>query len=394
MHTRFPLLTTAVAVLAALPLFSACTTPGPGSGNPPPEETTGQVTGPPRGQATGPRRGDAEATTGSLPPPDPRSCSTRGLDLAETSFGRYTPLGVVPTGTSGVWFNFEITDNRFDPCLPLSWIVLSGANGDHIQPLGSRVTAAEAVVFFHYDAPVTTPPPVQFHEIQAVERIAGNAVAVTYGHAGGATAHGVTETFTATHSWEEGPGPTGPVTTGPGSAAYEAAATQVLTLDVDALPPPHDSPVVLLGNARESRLAAQHDLRDRTEALTVQIPLRGPGLTCSFSSPAAPVTCRGNGMAWPEIPEGPTEETSWSGPGPADGLGIHHLPTSVSTTWHAPTLPAPDVELPDESLSRVGAYLVDTAGEKVVFSSGSSGVEVTTTAISLVETDYIDTSRW
>lgn len=332
----------------------------------------------------------ATETTAETTTTDGGACEDSDLDLTETPFGRYTPLRVVDTGVSNVWFNFEIVDNHFDPCRPLSWVTLSGANGDRSQPEGGPATVAEAVVFFHHDAPVTDPPPVQFREIESVERTADNTVEVIYGHAGGANAQGVTETFTVTHTWDANRMVTG----GPDAAVYEEAASFLLTLNLNSLPPPHDAPPVLLGNAGDSRLAAQHSLRRRTGALTASIPLGDTGMTCSFTSPAAPVSCRGEGVSWPVIPEGFTQRTVWRGPGPASGLGIGYLPTTVSTTGDPSPMPEPEVELPDEALSRVGSYLVDTTGETVVFSSGRSGVEVGKVNIRLIEVSHVDTSRW
>ncbi len=381
----------AVPTLALLFFLGACLDIGPGTQPPVTETVATTDSGEESTDSTTPSEGTPSPTaTGPGALPDSGACAGSDFDLAETSFGRYVPLHFVPTGMSNVWFNFEVVDNHFDPCLPLSWITLSGANGDHLQPEGNRASAAASVIFFHYDTPVTTPPPVQFHQIRAAERLSADSISITYGHAGGATAHGMTETFTVTHTWSG----TGPVTAGPDAAAYEAAAAQLLTLDLEAPPPPHDLPAVLLGNAGNSRLAAQHNLRGRAGPLTVWVPLRDSGLTCSFSSPGAPVTCAGDGVAWPETPDGFPQETSWPGPGLARGLGIHYLPTTVSTTRDAPSLPDPEAELPDEALSRVGAYLVDTTGERIIFSSGSAGVEVTPTRISLIDTDYVDTSRW
>ncbi|AGF71214.1 LppP/LprE family lipoprotein [Corynebacterium halotolerans] len=363
----------ATGTVAALLLLSACATR--------PDEP---------GATTGSATGDTTETTTAEATTDTAACAGSDLDLAETSFGRYTPLRVVDTGVSNVWFNFEIVDNRFDPCLPLSWVTLSGTNGDRSQPEGGPATIAEAVVFFHHDTPVTDPPPVQFREIRAVERAADDTVEVTYGHAGGANADGVTETFTVTHTWDD----TRMVTGGPDATAYEEAASFLLTLNLNSLPPPHDAPSVLLGNAGDSRLAAQHSLRRRTEALIATMPLDNAWMTCSFASPAAPISCRGEGVSWPVIPEGFTERTSWQGPGPASGLGIGYLPTTVSTTGDPSPMPDPEVELPDEALSRVGTYLVDTSGDTVVISSGRSGVEVGKVGIRLTEVSHVDTSRW
>lgn len=105
-------------------------------------------------------------------------CSEPLLDLSSTRLGYHLQQQRVATDYSSTWFHFTVADNQFDPCKPLSWVVLEGENSDvNGQQGGTGSSAAQAVVFLHYDQMITEPAPMQFHDA-TVERT-GDEVRVT-----------------------------------------------------------------------------------------------------------------------------------------------------------------------------------------------------------------------
>lgn len=324
-----------------------------------------------------------DPAAGDTTPPEPH-CAEAQLDLAETSFGRYTPTHLLPVQDSDVSLYFHITDNQFDPCLPLSWITISATMADGNRPHTPDGHDRQAVIFFHYADTVTDPAPPLVHEVNEVVREDDDSLAVSYTTTGG-------EQLTLTHTWEgDAPG-----TAGSGQAELRAGAT---LLDLETRPLGHDAPPTLFGNARDSRVAEQHELWGRTEPMLITVPLQDATLTCDITLPAVlaqhQISCRGDGVSWPEIPPGLNEENAWQGPGESVGLGISFMPTTVTTTVHSPTMPAPHITVAGDGITRVGSYLIDTTGDTVVFASGMSAVSVGVEEISVGQVDYVDTTRW
>lgn len=321
----------------------------------------------------------AEATT----PPEPDCAETR-LDLAETSFGRYTPTHVLPVQGGGAGVHFQIVDNQFDPCLPLSWITVSGTAVEGQRMPTPDTHDRQAVIFFHYADTVTDPAPPLVSEITRVVRHDAERVEVGYTTTGG-------DALALTHVWD------GDRVAAEGAGEPDPAEGATL-LDLETRPLGHDAPPTLFGNARDSRVTEQYELWGRTEPMLLTVPLNGATLTCDITLPTVlaqhQISCRGDGVAWPEIPPGLSEETSWRGPGEAVGLGISFMPAIVNTTMYAPTMPAPHITVAEDGITRVGSYLVDTTGEDVVFVSGMSAVTVGVEEISVGQVSYVDTTRW
>jgi len=62
--------------------------------------------------------GDTDPTTSASAAPQ---CPKQKLDLAETAFGLWLQSRKIPQQEAGLAWDFEVLDNRFDPCAKLSW---------------------------------------------------------------------------------------------------------------------------------------------------------------------------------------------------------------------------------------------------------------------------------
>ncbi|MDO5668376.1 MAG: LppP/LprE family lipoprotein [Corynebacterium sp.] len=181
-----------------------------------------------------------EATAGESPAPETTAegdeCANPDATIEDsglydnartltTQWGEYT---AIPTDWSDFLFVFrpEGVNDFFDPCLPLSWAVIGGANGDERGPAGTGASVAAVVVFFHYDQLITDPVPSEITSIEDSSRIDDNTVQVLHGHAGRTTAEGVTEVFVVDHTWRDGR----LVAEGPDAARYEAVAAETANL--------------------------------------------------------------------------------------------------------------------------------------------------------------------
>lgn len=161
--------------------------------------------------------------------PDARIEDTALFTASQTVPFHGTDLIGVPTDFADFLFLFSPADmeSNFDPCLPLSWAVLHGSNGDAERgPAGTGASIADVVVFFHYDELITDPAPSEIRSIEDVTRLDDTSVQVIHGHAGRSTAEGVTETFVVDHVWRDGR----LVAEGPDAARYEAVAAETVNL--------------------------------------------------------------------------------------------------------------------------------------------------------------------
>lgn len=167
-----------------------------------PEDEATPVTQPLTAGQAGTQEPTATVTETASPPspsasaatPPRAECST---DVTGSDLGPAISRGVVQLGDLGTqpwevtpledWFyHFQIKDDGYDSCRALSYVALEGSNGAATGSAGIGAAINDALVLFHYGEVVTNPAPFQMKTIEQV----------TYGHAGGATAGGVTETYT------------------------------------------------------------------------------------------------------------------------------------------------------------------------------------------------------
>ena len=141
-----------------------------------------------------------------------QDCST---DVYASDFGPMLERGIVPLGQLGEqtwqvepvpdWFyHFQVKEDGYDACQPLSYVSLAGSNGDAERSAGIGSAIADTIVFFHYGELITHPAPFEMKTVENVSRISGSELQVEYGHAGGATAEGVTEYYTLNFFYDDG----------------------------------------------------------------------------------------------------------------------------------------------------------------------------------------------
>lgn len=103
------------------------------------------------------------------------------------------------------WFyHFQIKEEGFDFCQPLNFVTLEGSNSDAERSAGTGAAIADAAVFFHYGEMITNPAPFEMRTVEQVPRQSGSERQATYGHAGGATAEGVTKYYSLNFFYEDG----------------------------------------------------------------------------------------------------------------------------------------------------------------------------------------------
>lgn len=147
----------------------------------------------------------------------PEQCST---DPTDSGFGQFLEQSKVPVGelghgpsdvirTPGWFYHFQMDTNGYDSCAALSYIVLNGSNGDEERSAGTGASIADSVVLFNHGEMITAPAPFEMKTVENVTRISDSAIEVVYGHAGGATAEGVTEHHTFTFIYKDGLSGTG-----------------------------------------------------------------------------------------------------------------------------------------------------------------------------------------
>lgn len=130
-----------------------------------------------------------------------------------SGFAPFLEQGIIPVGALGatpdslvpsedVYYHFQIGENGYDSCAPLSYLVLNGSNGDAERSAGIGAAIQDTVVLFHRGELITAPAPFQMKTVEEVTRIADDRIEVLYGHAGGSTAEGATEhhLFTFIHT--------------------------------------------------------------------------------------------------------------------------------------------------------------------------------------------------
>ncbi|MDR7330319.1 LppP/LprE family lipoprotein [Corynebacterium guangdongense] len=196
------------SALVSVALASAALTAACGSGGPPapPGEMDAAVV----------------TTTTVAQPPQPQQprpgCASKGV--GDSDFAPILDRGAVQLGELGAhnwevtpredsYFHFQLKEDGYDACRTLSYVVLEGSNGDAAGGNGIGASLAQAVVFFHHGDMITVPAPFEMRTVEEVGRTGDSSVRVLYGHAGGASAQGVTERYRMNFFWEDGLGLSG-----------------------------------------------------------------------------------------------------------------------------------------------------------------------------------------
>lgn len=204
------------APLAALALLgAACSGPGQQQSDDPDPPVTQTLTSVPDDTRRPPVTVTETAPPSPTEPgttPPPAECST---DVTNSDFGPASSRGVVQLGELGAqpwevtpledWFyHFQIKEDGYDSCRELSYVAVEGSNGDAAGSAGTGASINDALVLFHYGEVISNPAPFQMKTVEQVTRQSDSELQVTYGHAGGATAEGVTETYTLNFFFDTG----------------------------------------------------------------------------------------------------------------------------------------------------------------------------------------------
>lgn len=152
-------------------------------------------------QAPPPSQVDSPTSQPDTPPPQ---CSQ---DPNQSEFGQYLALSRAPVGelgdtaasvipVDGWFYHFQVGENGYDSCAPLSYLVLNGSNGDAERSAGTGAAIADVMVLFVNGELVTQPAPFEIKRVESVTRLSDSEIQVVYGHAGRSTAEGITEYYT------------------------------------------------------------------------------------------------------------------------------------------------------------------------------------------------------
>ena len=131
---------------------------------------------------------------------EPGNSHRTDTDLSETDFGVHAAIGRVKTTTPDTVFHFSVSENMFDACRDLSWIVLDGMNGDMARPAGTGASSNQVLVLFRQGELVIDPLPFEITTVDDVRRVDSGTLEVSFGDDLGATSAGVTETYDVTFS--------------------------------------------------------------------------------------------------------------------------------------------------------------------------------------------------
>ena len=196
------------AVLASTALTAACA----GGGAPAPTGEMGATV------VTTTVRETAPGVTTTVAAPAPNGCENEGLE--DSDFAPILRRGVVQLGELGAhnwevtpredaYFHFQLKEDGYDACRTLSYVVVEGSNGDAAGGNGIGASLAQAVILFHRGDMITAPAPFEMKTVEEVGRTGDSSMRVLYGHAGGASAQGVTEYYRMNFHWEDGLGLSG-----------------------------------------------------------------------------------------------------------------------------------------------------------------------------------------
>lgn len=241
-------------------LLGACATPPPQAGQGPDLLAADSPSpGTPRSllRATPTTTEETPRAMADSPPeggPGP-ACEHPRHQLADTDFGRHLALNRIPlTGEVADSFRFEIRENHFDPCAPLSHLVLNGSFG--------KDRSAESLILFREGRLVTQPPPMLVTEVTGVEQLDRYTLQVTH------------------------TGPSGPVT-----STHRVVDGQLSTdLPRSAADPREDLPRLDLNASAPTLDPASTEIDQTLPAGRYRLPITGNQyLLCELGDPAGPL---------------------------------------------------------------------------------------------------------
>ena len=112
------------------------------------------------------------------------NCKNYKLDLMETALGLWLQgLSIRIKGSEKDYFKInEVTENSFDPCADLSWVILSGSETrmvDADRALPPEAAELQTIIFFNKDKLITKADFFAAREIEDVQ-VKGSNATVTY----------------------------------------------------------------------------------------------------------------------------------------------------------------------------------------------------------------------
>ena len=324
------------------------------------------------------------------------TCKNYKLDLMETSLGLWLQgLSIRIKGSEKDFFKInEVTENSFDPCADLSWVILSG-NETHMAdangPLPPEAAEIQTIVFFNKDKLITKADFFSAREIKDVQ-VKGSNATVTYSVKSGKNR----STEKVNYSFDKGK-----ITT----KAGVSDDLKPLKLDFERGTLPMGTNAIPLGNANYHPADQEFD-----EDLSANIDMGDDLLLCHFFvlRPTSPTSqaqktpgCQEVAdPSWPLITSefAPDAGTDTYKNGKTNTLDIYFGSPSFVTTKYLPMGRAfyGQEKFPDDSITRIGQVFVSTHGNTVKISNNYFTVtlsegNVTTKNEPLIK---LDTSRY
>ncbi|MCS4532376.1 hypothetical protein N7326_07225 [Corynebacterium sp. ES2794-CONJ1] len=254
-------------------------------------------------------------------------CPYSTLDLAETALGVWLPHKIIRTSdTDNQVFEFRVRDNHFDPCQPLSWVVLEGnLNNENLSQPGSR---RESMLLFSHDKLITDAPYFLAQNLSDIHSETGLI---------SATVDGSTIRYRLLNS---------------GVDLEGDLQSTPLHLDFTTAPPADITPASLRGNAHHKVISAQADM-----AKVLGIPMGEHEIYCDFENAENFICEDHSGFdPWPTT----------TGAGRGNYIkGSLKFPPELDVDWFAPRLGKAEENLPHNALITLGDISVDTRGETV-----------------------------
>lgn len=322
----------------------------------------------------------SDTTEGTAAPQAVPTCEDRDLDLAETGFGYHLLPGFVAYGSEDLWWDFEVKDNRFDPCADLSWVVVSGVTHDFRNTTpGSEETRSEAVLLFHRDTFLKDHPTWMPARVTDVVRDSDDTVTVTYRDWGENYHDDFTAPYDVTYTWTE-----------EGLRIDGADPEGSPVLDFSVAPLPTDRPVGLHGNVHH------RPWDEELEAGLLTVPMGGSTLHCAFDPWGSHVSCENRDDAvFPPVntyPDGEVVEKQQ-----VNGVTVSFtMPFHLESVQVAPGSGAPDGAVPDEAVTKIGPLYVDTRGDRIILRNDQTAFRLADGVAEHAEDALpdLDTSRW
>ena len=319
------------------------------------------------------------------------NCKNYRLDLMETSLGLWLQgLSIRIKGSEKDYFKInEVTENSFDPCADLSWVILSGsetrmANAD--EPVPPEEAEIQTIIFFNKDKLITKANFFAAREIKDVQ-VKGSNATVTYSVKSGKNR----STEKVNYSFNKGK-----LTT----KAGVSDDLKPLKLDFERGTLPMDAKAIPLGNANYYPADQEFD-----EDLDSTVNMGDATLICFFNIPTlqrrkvSDVSCQDYAATWPLLKDkfSSNYTPNVGQDGKTNNVQIHFgMPGTVTTEWLGPGRIVYPNEIPDNSITRIGPYFVSTHGDTVKISDNNFTVtlsegNVTTKNEPLIK---LDTSRY